>query len=252
MKQYRKVIHNSLNQQTLSHCYLLIGKADLLKPGYWLSSVLMSKQFDNQQLQERIENGYCLDFMLLNGEQQLIKKEDVLAVQSRFANTAIETYRHKVLMIHQCHLASPHTMNALLKMIEEPNDTSFVLTSNNAEAVLSTILSRCIVLYVDEALPEVESKPWAVNFLELVNQNITQACLVLYQQASVDMPIFSQGVLWLLVQLREKIYTMNASAIELKCFALFTWCQTQLSVSTNLLLLVDSLVAQLLEGVYES
>jgi DNA polymerase-3 subunit delta' len=53
----------------------------------------------------------------------------------------------KVFVMHDAHLMSEVSSNAFLKTLEEPNlDSYIILLTSNAEKILPTILSRCLVL----------------------------------------------------------------------------------------------------------
>ncbi len=50
----------------------------------------------------------------------------------------------RVVIIHNCENFNANSANALLKNLEEPkNDTTYILTTNNPQAIIATIRSRC-------------------------------------------------------------------------------------------------------------
>ncbi len=59
-------------------------------------------------------------------------------------NLAITSTKPRLIWIKQAHLATQAAQNALLKTLEEPpNQTLFILTTNNLNKLLPTIISRC-------------------------------------------------------------------------------------------------------------
>lgn len=247
MSSYKTIIKKALEKESLSHCYLLTGKGDLLEDGFWLSSVLMSNQLDNDELIDRFKNNESIDFLCLSGESEPIKKEDIIRVQNLFSNTASEIYGHKVLLLHQCHNGSAQTLNALLKMIEEPNKTSFVLTTNQIEQVLPTILSRCLVLHVDDHQESFEEYEWVVEFLAVYKTNLTQGSIILYELASKDLDTLKQGTKTLLDHLKKEVYLPDCDPITIRCYEVFTRLLGELTHHTNVMLAIDRVVYLLLE-----
>ena len=84
------------------------------------------------------------DLVVFDGEESSIKKGDVESVVTFFQQTPLET---KGIMIYVIHLAENMTAeaaNALLKFLEEPAPHAFaILTTQNKEKLLPTIVSRC-------------------------------------------------------------------------------------------------------------
>ena len=61
------------------------------------------------------------------------------------------TGKLKAYIIVEAHCLTEEAQNALLKLLEEPPvDTIFVLTTNNADLILPTVVSRCQVILEDE------------------------------------------------------------------------------------------------------
>jgi DNA polymerase-3 subunit gamma/tau len=63
--------------------------------------------------------------------------------------------RHKVYIIDEVHMLSPHSFNALLKTLEEPPPhVKFVLATTDPQKIPVTILSRCLRFNLRRLLPD--------------------------------------------------------------------------------------------------
>lgn len=156
-----RIISQSLKNESLSHAYLLVGDAFLLESAYWLAGVVMNQSLDNEDIVQRIKEGLIVDFVLIDGSKDTVRKDDILSLQEKFKSTALEATNQKVVIIHQVHNANIHAMNSVLKFLEEPSGstTTFILTSDTPQTVLPTITSRCMVINLEPA-PQEE---WVLN-----------------------------------------------------------------------------------------
>ena len=67
---------------------------------------------------------------------------------NRFLSFAPSGSKFKVVLIDDAHLMQEPAQNALLKLMEEPPDSAFIiLVSHKHESILPTILSRCRKIY---------------------------------------------------------------------------------------------------------
>lgn len=192
-----KVITSSLNNKTLSHAYLLVGETDLLESAYWLSALVMSQSDDKESIDlmlNKLKEVEMVDFQFIDGSKGTIKKERISDLQVAFQNTALEATNQKVVLLHQIHQATPSALNALLKFLEEPSgqSTTFILTSESIQNVLPTILSRCILIRLQNnkgtELILDSQHPIIINHIKSVVSNQQEADELLedsnYQQAS--------------------------------------------------------------------
>lgn len=74
------------------------------------------------------------------------------------ASRSTLTGKLKAYIIVEAHRLTEEAQNALLKLLEEPpDDTIFVLTTNNVDLILPTVVSRCQVILEDENRTEKDS-----------------------------------------------------------------------------------------------
>lgn len=138
----------------MSHAYLLVGQKDLLDIAHWISALILEQKTQASLIDERLsrllEVG-SLDVAILDGTSTSIKKEAVLNLTAQFSKTAFEKNQQKVAILHHAHNATNEALNSLLKSIEEPSgsETSYILTTDNLNQVLPTIVSRCVVLSLE-------------------------------------------------------------------------------------------------------
>jgi len=152
-------LDHALRQHEISHAYLFAGPAGTLKKEM---AVLLAQSLfcESEGLIEEAkpsgrEAGICLrtaeniypDFILADGESGSIGKEEVDALQVQFTNTAVEASGRKVYLLNHAEGMSISAMNSLLKFLEEPTDHVYaILTVDNLERILPTIISRCVQL----------------------------------------------------------------------------------------------------------
>ena len=134
-----------------SHAYLIVGE-----PGTPLkdTALLLAKTFlcdhPNPFADEtcntctRIANGEYPDFVFLNGESESIKKDTIKETINLFHMTPLERKGTMVYIIHLVENMVPAAESTLLKFLEEPTTNTYaILTTQNEEKVLPTVISRC-------------------------------------------------------------------------------------------------------------
>lgn len=147
------ILNNALEKNKLSHAYLFAGVKGSFQEEF--AMILIQSLFCEQSkwacgkcvICQRIENKAYSDLIVLDGSQGSIKKKDVLDLQHQFAMTSLEQYVHKVFLIKDAHKMTIGAANSLLKFLEEPTDNVLgILISDEIEAILPTIISRCQVI----------------------------------------------------------------------------------------------------------
>lgn len=158
LKTYQPIIYqtfvNALQNDHLSHAYLISGQpgTPLLETAEYLAKSILCDEPDPLACNNcitclRIDDHNYPDFIVYNGAEKTIKKEEVNSIEEQFDKTAFES---KGIMIYILHLVENMTVvavNAILKFLEEPGNKIYAfLTTNNESNVLPTILSRCQIL----------------------------------------------------------------------------------------------------------
>lgn len=156
-----------LTHDQLAHSYLLTGEAGtpLKETALFLAKSILCDHPDPFACEEcitcqRIDHDEYPDFVFLNGEEDSIKKEEVRETLNLFQKTPLERKGVMIYVIHLVENMTPEAVNSLLKFLEEPSTSTYaILTTQNEDKVLPTIVSRCerlrlILTPRDEVLQE--------------------------------------------------------------------------------------------------
>lgn len=140
------ILKNSINNNSLSHAYIFKAKENyeiLNEPLFLINEII---HMENKDIQ--IENIYnYADLHILDGQDQIIKKNDLLDKIEILKQTALEKFGKKILWIKNIENSNVQTINSLLKFLEEPTSNTFIImTTNNFSKVLSTIKSRSQII----------------------------------------------------------------------------------------------------------
>ena len=158
LKTYQPVIYqtflNSLNKDQLSHAYLLSGSngAPLLDVATFFAKSILCDDPSPLACNScitclRVDDGNYPDFFVFDGSKGTIKKEAVTTIESAFEKKAFESKGIRVYILHLIENMTIEAINSILKFLEEPGQKVYAfLTTNNENAVLPTIISRCQVL----------------------------------------------------------------------------------------------------------
>ena len=141
----------ALTHDQLAHAYLITGEAGtpLKETALYLAKSIICDNPNPLACEEcitcqRIERGEYPDFVFLNGEEDSIKKEEVRDTVNLFQTTPLERKGVMIYVIHLVENMTPEAVNSLLKFLEEPNTSTYaILTTQNEDRVLPTIVSRC-------------------------------------------------------------------------------------------------------------
>lgn len=151
-----KLFSNCIKNDRLAPCYLLYGerRAPLLDTALFLAKSFscQSKDLacDNCPSCKRFDLNVRPDFFLIDGDKELIKKEDVDELEKKFSSSSLESGHRGVYIINKIETITDKASNALLKFLEEPREGQIaILTTNNIDKVLKTILSRSITVRID-------------------------------------------------------------------------------------------------------
>lgn len=154
-----RIVKNSVQRQKIPHAYLLVGQHHLLELAYWMSSVRIIESVKTTEVDHvlnQIKAHGNEDVLVLNGEHQSIKKDDVTEALRQLNLTSKQANGVKCLIVHHVDHGTPAALNAFLKGLEEPSshDVHFILTTDNVNQVLPTIVSRCLVVNLASTVVE--------------------------------------------------------------------------------------------------
>ena len=154
-KDILKYISSAVENNRVSHAYILNGERGSGKKmlANLFAMTLLCETGDNEPCGKchsckQAESGNHPDIIRVTHEKpNSISVEDI---RTQVNNTVdIKPYQgpYKVYIIPQADMMTPQAQNAILKTIEEPpSHAVFLLLTENAETLLPTINSRCVML----------------------------------------------------------------------------------------------------------
>lgn len=155
-----KVLSNAMENDRVSQAYLLHG---LPRCPFEESALFIAKTLNCERGSlacgkcdscKRFDSGIRPDFILIDGTQGLIKKDDILSLREKYSMSRVENKKRKdqrvCYVILQADNILSKVANAMLKFLEEPMEgLTAILTTTNIERVLPTIRSRCEEVRLD-------------------------------------------------------------------------------------------------------
>lgn len=162
LEKYQPVIYktfvNSLQNEKLSHAYLLCGNpgTPLLEVAKFLAKSILCDDpsplaCDNCITCLRVDDENYPDFIVYDGSKSTIKKDEVANVEEQFEKTAFESKGIMIYVLHLIENMTEQAINSILKFLEEPGKNVFAfLTTNNENSILPTIISRCQVMHLKQ------------------------------------------------------------------------------------------------------
>lgn len=154
-KDILKYISSAVENNRVSHAYILNGERGSGKKmlANLFAMTLLCETGDNEPCGKchsckQAESGNHPDIIRVTHEK--LNSISVDDIRTQVNNTVdIKPYQgpYKVYIIPQADMMTPQAQNAILKTIEEPPSYAvFLLLTENAETLLPTINSRCVML----------------------------------------------------------------------------------------------------------
>lgn len=148
-------LQNAIATNKVSHSYIFGGEAGSGKK-LLASLFAMTLQCEKQGLDPCLKCESCKKALsknhpdIINVIHEKPNTISVDEIRSQVVNdVGIKPYsgKYKIYMISEAEKMNPQAQNALLKTIEEPPEyVIIILLTNNVEAMLPTIQSRCVIL----------------------------------------------------------------------------------------------------------
>lgn len=144
----------ALERNHLSHSYLISGSEDI-ELAKSIAQRILCKQ-------EHTGCGSCSsciklasnnhpDLMIILPDGASIKNAQVEDFQEFIFIRPFES-SHKIVIFNEAHLMTERAQNRILKVLEEPPEYAvFLFLTKHMTAMLETVLSRCQILYSDDA-----------------------------------------------------------------------------------------------------
>lgn len=152
-----EMLHGHVVHESLRHAYLITGPSGIGRRTLAIrlaqavncqSQIAPGVPCSNCRPCKQVEAGQHIDLMVIQAEKEggTLKVEQVREVQ-KFLSLKPYQSAYKVVIFLRFEEANPNAANALLKTLEEaPSYGLLILTANNAEQLLPTIVSRCEII----------------------------------------------------------------------------------------------------------
>ena len=191
MNHFFNEITNLFNEKKMPNKILLTGKKGLGKStmAYHIVNYILSKNEDcsydtkNFTINDKnrsfklIQNNSHPNFYCVNSIQEK-KSIDIDQVRKMISYTNMSSFNniYKFILIDNIELLNKNSVNALLKVIEEPNDNVFfILVHNYYKNILPTLKSRCLSFRINLSYNEtidILNMILNKNVLEIVNDDL--------------------------------------------------------------------------------
>lgn len=155
-KKAVSLLGNSLEKGSINHAYLFSGPERVGK--FTLAKMFALHLIEGTKLQNDIDvfnKDALLDLLMVAPEivekNNVSKQRDISIESIREAKQSLSLFpyhgKYKVLIIDDAHKMNTAAQNGLLKILEEPNQTTvLILVTNEIDRMLPTILSRLQVI----------------------------------------------------------------------------------------------------------
>ena len=179
------IMMNEIMNNHISHAYLIDennNKESFDIVMAFIKEILCSKLDvnDKQVLCKRIDDGNYPEIKVIEPDGMLIKKKQILDLQQEFSRSAFEGNK-RIYIIRDADKMRSETANSMLKFLEEPdNDIIAILMTNNYNNLLSTIISRCQVIRLNNDnifVNNNELDDIVVNFIKNIENNGMKAIM---------------------------------------------------------------------------
>lgn len=153
------LLYGDIENNCVTHAYLIdennYSKAYEMVLSF-VKEILCDKlnEIDSYNVCKRIDSGNYPEIKIINADGMYIKKQQIIELQQDFSRVAIEGNK-RIYIIKDCEKMRAEAANSMLKFLEEPDDNIIaILMTNNINNVLSTIISRCKVVKLNNILDD--------------------------------------------------------------------------------------------------
>ena len=188
--------------KTLHHATMIVGDYGIGKAtcAYWLISQMVLSQITDEEIKtanlQLLQEGVHPDVFVLQakaGENE-IKVDDVRLLIDKLSLKSV--YGNKFILIDDINSINANGVNALLKILEEPQDgTFFFIINHGFSKVLDTIYSRCnqekLSLKQEQCISVLKEAHPKMNNDELSFYANISANSIAFAKMMMDMQLFS-------------------------------------------------------------
>ncbi len=182
-EEIKETLAKSIEKQTISHSYLMVGIQGI---GKKMLALTFAKQILCQTKEQKCNCKSCLefennnhpDFNKIEPEGNSIKIEQIRLLQKKIQEKPIVSDK-KVYIINEAELMTKEAQNCLLKTLEEPPEfATIILIASQESLLLPTIKSRSMILTF-QPIEEEKIKEYLEENYKMLN--LTQEQLAIFQ-----------------------------------------------------------------------
>ena len=175
LNKFSLTIKKYIKKDRINHAYLLEtnceNKIELAK-----EIVKLILSYESKISIEELElNG---DLIVVSNDTNLIKTEEIELIKEKFKTKSILNSK-RIYIIDGAEKLNNYSANKLLKFLEEPEDDIIaILTTENKNNVINTIVSRCIsIRFITNSIKEYEEEyvDKLFNFIINIEENKEKA-----------------------------------------------------------------------------
>lgn len=146
MELKNRILKEQISNNTVSHAYLLVSSSEDQLANE--SSSFIYNLF-NEESRNKFLSQSNVDFLKVVPENRNIKIAMVREIIKFLSTSPVES-NYKIVLIENGELFRKESANALLKTLEEPpRYGKIIITTNNEEQIIKTIISRCQVVNLE-------------------------------------------------------------------------------------------------------
>jgi len=168
-----KMLMNSYHKNRISHAYLFEGEKGTKKKEIAIEFARFLYCENKDEVCDKCLNCLRIDHqnhpnvIIVEADNNTIKKEQVLFLQREYSKTTLEP-GPKIYIIKNIEKMSINAANSILKFIEEPQENTYtILTTDNIHQILPTIISRCQVINFQPIAKDIIIKHLVTNGIDL-------------------------------------------------------------------------------------
>ncbi|HHX70576.1 MAG: hypothetical protein WAO56_10850 [Miniphocaeibacter sp.] len=144
-----RILREQLSNNRVSHAYLFVSSSESILEEETKAFIY---ELLGKELGEKYLSGNYVDFLEILPDNKNIKIADIRNL-IKFLSTSPVEGKYKLVLIKNAEFFRKESANALLKILEEPPEYGkLILTTNNEEQIIKTIISRCQVVNLENEL----------------------------------------------------------------------------------------------------
>lgn len=204
-----RILDNSYNRQKLVHAYIFEGEAGTGKfeAALYIASKLLCRE-DNKPCGTcasclRVLNNTHINVNTVEAIDGTIKKEQITNLLKESGMKTLEK-GSRIHIIKDADKLNQSSANALLKFIEEPFPNHYIiLTTQNVNKMLNTIVSRCQLLHFKPLRKELLEQNLINNGVERDNAFVLSHLTSNLEKAN---ELINEGVVTSIIETLKKIF----------------------------------------------